>query len=139
VISVVEKTFGSKVPSFEPFSFDPGSEGSDGEVFRVRHLISKLVTESVRDFRLRERENPLKVLTTEDIAAGLKKGRIGRAREEAQKVDLDLAIGHALQAFEDGIYLIFVDDEEKKSLEEPVSLGPETQVTLIRVTALSGR
>ena len=61
------------------------------------------------------------------------------SREERQTVDADLAIGQALQAFEDGLFLLFVDEEEKKTLEDLVILTPETRIRVIRLTALAGR
>lgn len=139
MIWVEGKAPGSKGPTFAPFGFEPDEEGAGGEIYRVRHLIAKLVQESVRDFHLREGESPLRVLTPEAIEEGLRKGKFGRAREERQRVDLDQATGQALQAFEDGLYLLFVDDEEKRSLEDPVHLRPDTKITVIRLTALSGR
>lgn len=139
MVWVEGKTPGSKTPSFDPFGFEPDEEGGDGNVYRVRHLIAKLVRECVRDFNLREREEALRTLTPEKIAEGMERGKIGRSREEAQTPDLDQATGQALQAFEDGLYLLFVDEEEKRSLEEPVSLMPDTRITVIRLTALSGR
>jgi hypothetical protein len=139
MIWVEGKSPGSKAPTFAPFGFEPEDDSSDGRPYLVRHLIAKLVRESVRDFHLREGQDPLRVLTSEAIAESLKKGKFGQAREERQTVDLDQATGQALQAFEDGLYLLFVDDEEKRSLDEPVYLQPNTKITLIRLTALSGR
>lgn len=139
MIWVEGKSPGSKTPSFAPFGFEPDLESPDGEVFRVHHLISKLVFESVREFHLREREDAFRMLSSERIAEGLLKGKIGRVREEAQSVDLSEASGQALQAFEDGLYLLFVDGEEKRTLDEPVHLQPDTKITIIRLTALAGR
>ena len=139
MIWVEGKTPGSKAPTFAPFGFEPDEEGGDGSSYRVRHLIAKLVRESVRDFHLRENADAMKVLTSEAIVEGLRKGKFGRAREEKQTVDLEGATGQALQAFEDGLYLLFVDDDEKRSLEEIVHLRPDTKITVIRLTALSGR
>lgn len=139
MIWVEGKSPGSKAPSFAPFGFEPDFDPADGSPYRVRDLIAKLVRESVRDFHHREGASAVAVLTNEAIAEGLRKGKFGRAREEAQAVDLDAATGQALQAFEDGLYLLFVDEEEKRSLEEAVYLRPETKITLIRLTALSGR
>lgn len=122
----------------QPFSFDPEWDESSSEPFRVRHLIAKLVAETVRDFHHRENARPFEILTHEKIEVAVAKGKIGIARDEKQSVDVENAIGQALQAFEDGLYLLFVDEHEKRDLEEIVRLQPETQVTIIRLTALSG-
>lgn len=122
----------------QPFYLDPSGDEGGSEPFRVKHLIAKLVSESVRDFRLRESERPLALLSQAKIDEGSRVGKIGSPREERQAVDLDSAIGQALQAFEDKLYLLFVDKLEKRSLEEIVRLQPDTVVTVIRLTALAG-
>lgn len=132
------KAPGAKEPIFAPWSFDPFSPEGGGEPFRVRDLITKLAHESVRDFHLREadRDRPL---TPEKLAEALARGKVGSARNERQTVDPDEAAGQALQAFEDGLFLLFVDEEEKQSLEDEVHLNPETRVTVVRLVALAGR
>lgn len=122
----------------QPFSFDPVWDSDGSDPFRVRHLIAKLVVESVRDFRLRESDRAFALLTPSKIQEGMATGKLGSAREEGQEVDLDLAIGQALQAFEDRLYLLFVNSHEKRSLDEIVRLEPDTTITIIRLTALAG-
>jgi hypothetical protein len=139
MIWVEGKSPGSKTPVFAPFGFEPYDETSANDPYRVRHLIAKLVRECVRDFHLRERLDAFRVLTPEKIDQGLRQGKIGRSREEAQEIDPDEAVGQALQAFEDGLYLLFVDGHEKRTLDDLVLLQPETKIVLIRLTALAGR
>ena len=139
-MAVVEfQSIASRNVDVQPFVFDPDFDENESNPFRVRHLIEKLVSETVRDFHLREKERAFQFLTPESIAKGVKTGKIGSPREERQHVDVDLAIGQALQAFEDGLYLLFVDQVEKKSLEELVSVQPDTTITIIRLTALAGQ
>ena len=121
-----------------PIVGEPFDETDGSEPFRVRDLIAKLVSECVRDFHLREKERAFTFLTPEAIQKGLEKGKFGSSREERQKVDVDEAVGQALQAFEDRLYLLFVDKAEKRSLEDIVRLQPDTVVTVIRLTALAG-
>ncbi len=139
-MAVVEfQSISGRSADVQPFVFDPDRDDLNSDPFRVRHLITKLVSETVRDFHLRERERAFEYLTPEGITEGLRKGRIGSPREDRQKVDPDMAIAQALQAFEDGLYLLFVDQIEKKSLDEIVQLMPDTVVTVIRLTALAGQ
>lgn len=121
-----------------PIGFEPFDEGSGSDPFRVRHLIEKLVHECIRDFNLREKDRAFSLLTQEKIDEGLRKGRIGSPREEKQEVNLDIAVGQALQAFEDRLYLLFVDRNEKRDLDEIVKLELDTEITVIRLTALAG-
>ena len=132
------KVPGSRSPLFDPFVFEPDAPGDGNEPYRVRHLIAKLVRETVRDFNHRERDRARMALTETRLAEAIERGRVGSAREEAQRADAEIATGQALQAFEDGLYLLFVDDEEKRSLEEIVCLQPETRITVIRLVALAG-
>lgn len=136
---VAGKVPGSKTHLFEPFSFDPFPElGSSGGI-TLREFLIKLVHEQVRDFHLREQDRQaLKVITSQDLVKGWSQGKFLSPREDAQKVDPDDAVGAALQAFEDGLYLVFIDDEPKKNLDEEVFVNPSTQVTLIRLVALAG-
>lgn len=139
MVTIEGRVPGAKRPLFDPILIPPEDLFRDGERFLVRHLIEKLVRESVRHFHLRERDRLLQALTQESIARGLREGRVGpNPREEAQAVDVDQAIGAALMAFEDGLFLLFVDDEEQKRLEEEISLSPESKVTVIKLTALAG-
>lgn len=133
------KTASNPLEVLEPQIFEPEFDDDSIEPFRVRDLITKLVAESVRDFHVREKDRAIQFLTPERIDQGLEQGRFGSPREEAQRVETDVAIGQALQAFEDKLYLLFIDDTEKRSLEELVVLQPETVVTIIRLTALAGR
>jgi hypothetical protein len=122
-----------------PIDFEPFDDADGTDPFRVRHLIAKLVTESVKDFHLREKDRAFSLLTPEKIEKGLETGKIGSPREEQQEVDLDSAIEQALQAFEDRLYLLFVDQNEKRDLDDLVIMQPDTDITIIRLTALAGR
>jgi hypothetical protein len=139
MITVEFKSAGSKRFDVVPFNFDPDADDHSGnEPFRVRDLITKLVNESVRDFQLREKDRVVGFLTPAKIDQGVITGKFGSPRDEVQKVDLDEAVGQALQAFEDGLYLLFVDESEKRELDELVVMHLDTKVTLIRLTALAG-
>lgn len=122
-----------------PIGIEPFDEGGGSDPFRVRHLIEKLVNECIRDFNLREKDRAFSFLTPEKIEKGIEQGKIGSPREEKQEVNEDIAVGQALQAFEDRLYLLFVDKVEKKDLDEIVRLQPDTEITVIRLTALAGR
>ncbi len=48
------------------------------------------------------------------------------------------AIENALIAFKDGLYLVFIDDEEITDLDAPIRLSEQSVVSFIRMTFLSG-
>jgi hypothetical protein len=47
-------------------------------------------------------------------------------------------VAAALQAFEDGLYVIIVDGEEQAELDRDVSLQPDSRVTFVRLAMLAG-
>ena len=55
-----------------------------------------------------------------------------------QEVNVDEAIAVALQAFEDGLYFVFVDDVQQNQLDSEVFLNVNSKVMFLRLTALAG-
>ena len=56
-----------------------------------------------------------------------------------RKADLESAVDHAIQSFEDGIYRIFLDDRALEQLEEKILLTEGSSLTFVRLTMLAGR
>jgi len=54
------------------------------------------------------------------------------------KADFVKARETAIQAFEDGLFAVFLEDEELNDLSQPLSLSPEKRITFIRLTFLAG-
>lgn len=55
------------------------------------------------------------------------------------KPEVEQATAAALLAFEDGLYKVFVQEEECSALDEPLRLEEGDELTLIRFTMLAGR
>ena len=55
-----------------------------------------------------------------------------------QQVDENEAVKTALQAFEDGIYLVLVDGIEQRSLDAVVPVSSESRVLFLRLSLLAG-
>ncbi|WP_440116478.1 hypothetical protein [Paenibacillus sp. QZ-Y1] len=49
------------------------------------------------------------------------------------------AIGTAVSAYEDGLYKVFLNDEEVQGLDEPLALQEDDNLVFIRFTMLAGR
>jgi len=135
------KSLGSKKPLFADFSvpLPPGSDEA-GEM-TLRRLIDSIVRGEVAAFRHRQSEvNLVRALTARQIDAGAAAGRItsGGSEVEAQPVDEEAAVGAALQAFEDGLYFVVIDDEQYRELDARVPLQPDSRITFIRLTLLAG-
>ena len=96
--------------------------------------------EEVAAFQERQTERRfLTVLTERGIEDGAAVGRIVPGGQDLdQRVDLDDAVGVALQAFEDGIYYVFIDERQQTELEAQVALAETSTVTFLRLTPLAG-
>lgn len=114
--------------------------GHGGEHVTLRQLITRIVTEEVEGFHKRQAEQQLfRVLTAEQIAEGKEAGRIDpAAKAYRQTVLRETAVRTALQAFEDGLYFVFIDDDQKESLDETVLLAADSTLKFIRLVALAG-
>ena len=118
----------------------PPDEHGEGESLTLRELITRVVLEEVGAFTKRQEERKLvRILTEKEIESGLAKGRVDSGgRNLNQKVDPEAAVATALQAFEDGIYLVFLDDEEQRDLDKQVFLQPESKLTFVRLVMMAG-
>ncbi|HEX3315162.1 MAG TPA: hypothetical protein VHR72_09750 [Gemmataceae bacterium] len=142
MVTVTGRALGSKKPLFDDFSVDvPTDGGAGGERTTLRDILERVVRHEVAAFRKRQRDNRFhRALTERDIAEGAEKGKVDSGGREfkAKRVDPDAAVAAALQAFEDGLYLVAIDGQECKRLDEEVALGAESRIAFIRLTLLSG-
>ena len=59
-------------------------------------------------------------------------------KENRTLADLDTALETALLAFTDGLFTVFINDEEVKTLDTPLTIEADTIITFIRLTFLVG-
>jgi hypothetical protein len=138
--TIAGKALGRKKPLFEDFSvpLPPAGRGDGG--MTLRELIGHVVRSEVAAFKERQQERRLlKALSDRDIEAGLTRGKVDMGGHDLQQeVDVEAAIAAALCAFEDGLYLVVLDEAEKKSLDEQVFVQPDSRITFIRLAMLAG-
>ena len=102
----------------------------------VYDLIREFVSICVRDFN---QEKIIDYLIEQDIEDNAGVGKIGfNDRENKNKQDMKKAIDNAIQSYEDGIYRIFLNDEEVGALSDSINLRQDDIITFIRLTMLSG-
>lgn len=103
-------------------------------------LLTVVVKEEVADFRQRQADNRLiRVLTEEQLAEGVLSGRISSGGSELdQEVDESTAVETALEAFADGFYFVFVDDEQITDLDATVTVNPTSRLLFVRLVPLAG-
>jgi hypothetical protein len=116
----------------------PGDGGDGG--FTLRELIALVVRREVAAFRERqERARLPQILTAREIDAQSAAGRVRPGeRDFWQSVDEEQAVAVALQAFEDGLYLVILDGQEKRHLDETVFVHDRSTLVFLRLTLLAG-
>ncbi len=115
----------------------------------LKELIEECVKSEVKRYneksevkRYNEKREEIKLmsfLSPKDIQEQSETGKIGFGDlENRELAQVDEAIANALLAFEDGLYVVFVDDEEIKSFEQSIALKPDSVIAFIRLTFLTG-
>lgn len=108
----------------------------------VRELISFTVEICVKSYneRVRAGQGNEKPLNEEQITNMAEVGKIAFGINYGEKEqDLKKAAENALQSFEDGLYRIFVGENELEGLDTPVCLKEGDSLTFIKLTMLAGR
>ena len=140
MLTISGKVLGRKQPLFTDFSVPlPPDEGAGG--LTLRTLIDRIVRSEVEAFRTRQQERRLlRALTADQIAAAVEVGKVemGESEVEPQEVDDDAAVGTALQAFVDGQFLVAIDGQNYRQLDQQIFLQEDSRVTFIRLTFLAG-
>jgi hypothetical protein len=105
----------------------------------LRNLIVFIVRSEVEAFRERQEARRLtRVMTAAEIAQSAERGKVDAGGHDLQQaVNTDDAIDAALQAFEDGLYFVFVDEQQIEQLDTLVHLQPQTQILFMRLVALA--
>ncbi|MGD9791368.1 MAG: hypothetical protein AB7Q00_10325 [Phycisphaerales bacterium] len=151
-IVVAARTLGSRRPLFEDWSLPLTPEdfggGQSGEAngggggggLTLRDIITTIVRAELAAYATRREARRFdRVLSRAQIESGEAQGRIApEARETKRPPPEDVAIDTALTAFEDGLYLVAIDNTEHKDLDAQVFLRPDSRITFIRLVFLAG-
>ena len=118
----------------------PPITDGDGDRLTLRELITRVVRAQVAAFDQRERARRfVRVLTDAEIDEGAARGRVDPGgRPVTGPVDVEQAVGVALQGFEDGIYLVILDGVEQRDLDREVFVSAESKLVFLRLTFLAG-
>lgn len=140
-ITVEGKQLGNKKRLFPDrfIPYPPQWQTSGGHT-TLRDLISRIVSEEVANFRQRQDERRLiRALTAQEISDSVEAGKVDPGgRDLKQAVDEETAVTTALQAFEDGLYYVFIDGNQQTDLNNTVYVGPDSTVTFVRLVLLAG-
>ncbi len=141
MITLEARVLGQRKPLVPQWSLPvPPEVEAGGSALTLRDLITHVVRTEVRAFRERQSERKLlRVLSPQQIGEALQRGKVSMGGEDLQQeVDEDAAVGTALQAFEDGLYLVLLDDEQQRDLDRQVFLRPDSRLTFLRLVAFAG-
>ena len=110
------------------------------KISTIKDLITELVKINVEKFNKKiDDKDILSIMTNEHIAEAARIGKIGDEVHGDKKANLEKALDTAYLAFEDGLYCIFINDEQTEKLDDSLNLKDGDILTLIRLTMLSGR
>lgn len=106
----------------------------------LRELITFIVQENVRQFREKQTDASfIPYLTSQDIEQQAHIGKVGcREIHDDRLPDEQQAVDTALLAFEDGLYKVFLREQEVTGLDENIQLAPGDEAAFIRLTMLAG-
>jgi hypothetical protein len=138
---VEAKVVGQKRPLFADWRVElPPLDENRGDHLKLRDLITSIVIKEVEAFRLRQEERKLaRVMSRQQIEQAASGGKVDPGeRDLQQEVNVDEAIAVALQAFEDGLYFVFIDDVQQIHLDSEIFLKTNSKVMFLRLTALVG-
>ena len=110
------------------------------KISTTKDLIAELVKINVEKFNKKiDDKDILSIMTNENIAKAARIGKIGDEVHGDKKANLEKALDIAYLAFEDGLYCIFINDEQSEKLDDSLNLKDGDILTLIRLTMLAGR
>lgn len=118
----------------------PPLDGDTDGGLTLRELIARIVRAEVSSFERREQARKfVRVLSEADIEAGAARGKIDSGgRAPTGPVQVEAAIGAALQGFEDGLYLVVLDGVEQRELDRQIYPTAESKLVFLRLTFLAG-
>ena len=110
------------------------------KISTTKDLITELVKINVEKFNKKiDEKDILSIMTNENIAKAARIGKIGDEVHGDKKANLKKALDTAYLAFEDGLYCIFINDEQTEKLDDSLNLKDGDILTLIRLTMRAGR
>lgn len=106
----------------------------------LRDLLTQVVRSEVANFEDRQRQRRfIQVLSPAQISLGVEQGKVDLGGSDLdQAVEVDAAIETALQAFTDGLYFVFLDEQQQGNLDDVVTLRPDSQLLFLRLVPLVG-
>ncbi|GGJ43269.1 hypothetical protein [Deinococcus roseus] len=121
-------------------AFEPVSLTLSRSTLTLQELIEEVVREQVEAFNQRQQDGQLfKLLTPESLQKGLEVGKItSGGLETQQQADVFEAQQVAITAFKDGLYYVFLGENQLEDLSETLNLPEDARIMFLRLTPLVG-
>ncbi len=135
-LKVVIKQLGKKRPI--------GTETIEIDDFKKTPMLSDLITnvvkQQVQEFNeKREKSTILPFISKENIDTQTQVGKVGfGAIYNTDKADEREAVENALLAFKDGLFCVFIDEEEISELTQEITITEQSTLAFVRLTFLAG-
>lgn len=119
---------------------EPPSDGEDDGALTLRDLITRIVHREVAAFDHRQQARQfVRVLSEREISIRAATGRVDPGgRPSDGSLDVEDAVAAVLTAFQDGLFLVLLDDVEQKELDAAVHVADDSRVAFLRLTLLAG-
>ena len=106
----------------------------------LRQLLTAVVQKEVALYNSKEAEAQIiPILTQQELDDQARIGKVGFGTIYShKKADPHKAISNAFGCWEDGLVRVFLDEEELTDLDAPISIKPQSVLTFIRLSFLSG-
>lgn len=107
----------------------------------LKELITEIVAHHVREYNERNEESQLiAFLTEEEISTKATLGKVGfGSKYDDRQANEEASIQTALVAFEDGLYKVFLREEEVLELSSKIDIQDGDDIAFIKFTMLAGR
>lgn len=136
-ILVNVKQLGKRIKQIDAVEFE-----LDCQPATLEELICSCVRRSVENYnqRLEQKETAAQPISEDEISALAMAGKVAFGLLFSdKKADEQKAQDTALESFKDGLFRVFLDDEELEDLEKEIEIKEKSEVTFIRLTMLAGR
>lgn len=104
----------------------------------TRALLEHFVSVEVAVYNQRVADGMATPMTNAELLAGLNQGRIRFELGDGKLATIDHreATRAVIEAFGDGLILIFVDGEKLEKFDDPLELTDDSQVSFVRLSSL---
>ncbi|MGE8554623.1 MAG: hypothetical protein ACN6OB_11905 [Chryseobacterium jejuense] len=139
-IKVTVKQLGRKHPVLSEQNIEIAYEDS---MISLENLLKLIVQQQVEEFNAKsfefEDEDYTKIPTDNYLNILTDTGKVGFGSiYNLKKADVQKAQDNVIQAFEDGMFAVFYNDEQLESLNQTIDLNLQHTFTFIRLTFLAG-